>query len=346
MTESSASPTEPAPGPSSTSLGRRPVGASLEPALPGSTDDLALNEMLQILDAASTLRKERTKASLALEDHETKRMLRDRLLEAARVSGDRVTDAEVEAAIERYYATLHAFEPAEAGLERWLAHLYIRRGRIVAIGGGVLVWLGLVWWLFLSGSGPFSSSGRESRALRSAMESIESNHSELTALAIDPGVDAQLDQTLRRARDLEQARSVNELKELDAELDKLGQQLRREFRLLVVSESGELSGVIRDFDGELSGHYLIVEAEGPDGKPVRLPVRSAEFDRVRVVARWGEWVPEAVYNRILADKRADGIVDERLVAEKERGRLELQIRLLGADGAPVELRRQITEWDE
>lgn len=302
--------------------------------------------MLQILDAASTLRKERTKASLALEGHETKRMLRDRLLEAARVSGDRVTEAEVEAAIERYYATLHAFEPAEAGWELWLAKLYIRRGRIVAIGGGIVVWLGLIWWLFLSGSGPFSSSGREARALSSAMESIESGHTELTALAIDPGVDAQLDQSLRRARELEQARDVDELKRLEAEMNELGQQLKREFRLLVVSEPGERSGVIRDFDGELSGHYLIVEAEGPDGKPVRLPVRSAEFDRVRVVSRWGEWVPEAVFDRVSADKRADGIVDERLVAEKERGRLELQVRLLGADGAPVELRRQITEWDQ
>lgn len=314
--------------------------------MPGSTDDLALNEMLQILDAASTLRKERTKASLALEDHETKRMLRDRLLEAARVSGDRVTDAEVEAAIERYYATLHAFEPAETGWATWVAHLYIRRGRIAAIGGGILVWVGLVWWLFLSGSGPFSSSGREARALRSAMESVVSSHTELTALAIDPGVDAQLDQTLRRARELEEARSVDELQQLEADLNELGQQLRREFRLMVVSEPGEFSAVIRDFDGELSGHYLIVEAEGPDGKPVRLPVRSAEFDRVRIVSRWGEWVPEAVYDRILADKRADGIVDERLVAEKERGRLELQVRLLGADGTPVELRRQITEWDK
>ena len=342
MPEPPASPTDTAHGARSAP----PAGRSFEAPLPGSKDDLALGEMLKILDAASTLRKERTKASLALEDRETKRLLRERLLEAARVSGDRVSDAEVDAAIERYYASLHAFEPAESGLARTLAHLYVRRGRIAAITGGVLVWGGLVWWLFLSGIGPFSKAGRERRALNAAIETVEREHAELTALALDPALDSRFDADLVQARELLKARDVEELERIAESFEDMGEELRREYRLVVVSEPNEYSVVVRDFDDELSGHYLIVDAVGPDGKPVRMPIRSAEKDRTRVVSRWGEWVPEAVYQRIAADKRADGIVDERLVAEKVRGQLDVEVRMTGADGAPIELRRQITEWDD
>lgn len=328
----SASPTDSAP----TDLGGE---VQLE-------SDLELNEMLKILDAASRLRKERTKATLALETDETKRLLRERLLEAARVSGERVDDAEVEAAIERYYGALHAFEPAEPGLERFLAGLYIRRRRITAIAGGIALWLGLMWWLFLSSSGPFSKSGRLERALGESMANIEASHAELTALAVDPSVDLQLNTDLSRARELSESGDVEELERLEKDMESLGQRLRLEYRVLVVSQPGKSSGVIRDFDQALSGHYLIVEAEGPGGKAVRLPVRSAETDRTRVVSTWGEWVPQAVYERVANDKRADGIVDDRLVAEKSRGRLELQVRLLDDAGAPIQLRRQITEWDD
>lgn len=322
------------------------IGSSLETPLPGQTEDLALGEMLKILDAAGALRKERMRASLALEEEETRRLLRERLMEAARVSGDRVSPAEVDAAIERYYATLHAFEPAPRGWQRTLAHLYIRRGRIAAIGGGLLIWATLVWWLFLSGIGPFSKAGRQRRALDAALESIEESREELTALAVEPDVDRLVEERWLRAQELREAGQVEQLQVLEVELDELGAELRLDYSLRIVSEPGKRSGVRQDFNDQLSGHYLIVEALDDDGNPVRLPVRDAEDDRVRVVSRWGELVPEAVYDRVAEDKRADGIVDERLVAEKERGHRSPRVVLLGTDGSPIELTRQITEWDD
>ena len=313
-------------------------------------EDLELEEMLEILDAATTLRKERERAHLALEVDETRRLLRERLLETAKVTGERISEAEVDAAIERYFTTLHAHEPPERGLQTALAHLYIRRGRVGAVLGGLTLWVGAIWWLFLSSLGPFSAEGRAARALAKAMEPIEAAHDELPAIALDPAVDALIEQRWDQALELRETGQTSGLESIAEELESLREELLEEYTAYVVSEPGERSGVIRDYTDDTgtvaAGTYLILEALDADDRPVRRRIRDAEKGSSRLVSRWGELVPEEVYARIEADKRADGIVDERLFGEKQRGQRTLDVRMLGTDGLPVPVRRQITEWDD
>ncbi|MEM8866512.1 MAG: DUF6384 family protein [Planctomycetota bacterium] len=112
------------------------------------SEDLTIAEMTRIMDVAQALRRERTIAARELSQNETKRMLRQQLIETARVTGDPVTEAEIDAAIEHYFDTLHEFEPPEASLETFLAYLYVMRGEILAwtafLGGGAAV----LWTLF------------------------------------------------------------------------------------------------------------------------------------------------------------------------------------------------------
>ncbi len=97
--------------------------------------------------------------------------------------------------------------------------------------------------------------------------------------------------------------------------------LEQNYELRIVSQPNEQSGVWRHPDGRRSArnYYIIVDAVGPDGRPVRLPVTSEEDQRTRRVSRFGVRVPEAVYEQVKADKLDNGIVDRVEFGRKRRG---------------------------
>ena len=108
---------------------------------------LSLEQTLRIMDVATTLRKEQAVVEQQLNIEETKAMLRKRLLDAAIVTGEKLTKEQVDIAIEHYYDKLHVFEEPEWSLELVMAHMYVMRNKIigwtVAIGAaaGILTWL-------------------------------------------------------------------------------------------------------------------------------------------------------------------------------------------------------------
>jgi len=110
------------------------------------TQQLTIEETLRIMDVATTLRKEQALVEQQLNIEDTKAMLRQRLLEAAQVTGERLTEEQVNIAIEHYYDKLHVYEKPKWSLELALAHLYVARGTIirwtVAIGAaaGAYAW--------------------------------------------------------------------------------------------------------------------------------------------------------------------------------------------------------------
>ena len=91
------------------------------------TEPLSLAETMRIMDVASVLRRERELAETALSADQIQTQLRQQLLAAAELTGERVTSAEIDAAIGHYYDNLHAFREPPRNLSWVLAHLYIRR---------------------------------------------------------------------------------------------------------------------------------------------------------------------------------------------------------------------------
>jgi hypothetical protein len=108
---------------------------------------LTLQQTLRIMDVATTLRKEQAIVEQQLNLEETKAMLRQRLLDAAKITGEVLTVEQVDIAIEHYYDKLHVFEEPQWSLELAMAHLYVMRNKIIgwsiAIGAtaGILTWL-------------------------------------------------------------------------------------------------------------------------------------------------------------------------------------------------------------
>ena len=63
-----------------------------------------------------------------------------------------------------------------------------------------------------------------------------------------------------------------------------------------------------------------------------------------LVTMWGEEVELDVFERIVADKQKDGVVDETVVAKKVRGIMSEEFVLDGGRGRPIPKGRRVTKW--
>lgn len=85
----------------------------------------------------------------------------------------------------------------------------------------------------------------------------------------------------------------------------------------VVDRAGVKSGVERNYNPSGGkSWYLITEALDSAGKPVAVPVTSVETGAQRFATTFGIRVAQAEYDRVKADKLADGHVDDKLIGRK------------------------------
>jgi len=121
----------------------------------GAQADLSLQEMLRVMDVARELRKDRVTAEQALARDTVRAELREKLLRTAQLSGDRVTAAEIDVAIETYFSNRHQYQPPAFSLSLLFAHGWIRRAKIIAIIVACLLISAVVWGLCFSAFAPF-----------------------------------------------------------------------------------------------------------------------------------------------------------------------------------------------
>ena len=103
------------------------------------------------MDVAREMRQQRETAEEMFRRDDLRRGLREKLMRTAQMSGDNVTEAEIDAAIEQYMATLHTYQDPEPGLKNFLAHCWIWRHRILAgatAAAAIVVATGGLWFLF------------------------------------------------------------------------------------------------------------------------------------------------------------------------------------------------------
>lgn len=313
--------------------------------------DLSLSEMLHVLDVARTLRRDQEIVESELNKEKLLASLRERLLAAAAAAGDNVTEAEVDAAIAIYFDSLHQYADPPLSLSLVLAHAYVLRKQIF-MGLGVAAGAILLGWLFFwSPSAPYSSESlqrrtaeQQAQAVESAIETYARRLAASRSIAEQPSAIEQLDRFSREGDAAQATRNVTELERLTSAITALESRLREAYEVRIIADSDRMSGVIRDFEDRLSGYYLVVEAHAPDGRLLPIEITNRETQQKQRVSVWGELVPEAVFERIRADKQTDGVLDETLFAVKRIGWLDLDVVLPDDDGRPLERQGQITEW--
>ena len=108
--------------------------------------DLTLVETLRVLEVARGLRLEREVAEVALARDEIRSLMRKRLMDAAVITGDRITESDVDAAIEQYFATQHTYQDPPMTFSVLLAHLWVRRLSLSLIVGLIIfAWTVFAW---------------------------------------------------------------------------------------------------------------------------------------------------------------------------------------------------------
>ncbi len=322
--------------------------------------------MLRIMDVASALRRERETAEAVLDVASAKTKLRERLLATAAAAGEPVTAAEVDAAIEQYFRQQHEYQDPKAGWGTFWARAWVMRRGLFAAGSvlavamvGIFVVLQVTTNSFatpkplpkvVSGSAPAPRQIPEpapSPAVDEwpqAWEQFQRDTAAAQGLAADAEAKLQVQKVLDRATAMQAAKSLSQLRKAAAELATLVVRLEEEYTVTIVSRPGEKSGVDRfDNRGRVSGYYLIVEAVTPDGRILPRRIQNAENQSTTTVTKWGELVSEAVWNRVVADKQADGIIDNARFAQKERGAYTEKM-VMQDGGQPLQRGRQITQW--
>ena len=114
--------------------------------LPGQ--NLTLAETLRVMDVAREMRDQRQRAEEMFRRDEIRVALREKLVRTARMSGDDVTEAEIDAAIDQYLETLYTYSDPEPGFQRFLAHVWVWRQRILWSAAGLAAAAGGLWYFF------------------------------------------------------------------------------------------------------------------------------------------------------------------------------------------------------
>lgn len=104
-----------------------------------------------MMDVARELRERRETAEEMFRRDDLRRSLRDKLVRTAQMSGDKVTEAEIDAAIDQYFESVHTYSDPEPGFKRFLAHCWVWRGRILAGVAAVASVAAAGGWWFLLG---------------------------------------------------------------------------------------------------------------------------------------------------------------------------------------------------
>jgi Family of unknown function (DUF6384) len=318
------------------------------PTAPSTDTQLSLHEMLQIMDVARAIREEQLTVDQQFQIEETRAKIRERLIASAQVAGDTVTAAEVDTAIQLYFDNLHLYRDPPWGFQRVLAELYVWRVTVMSLLAAVgAIGFG-VWLAFFSPSMPWSPQSRATQAMHQAEQEARSVLDRLTVLTKDEAASHAVDEATKEFHAVEATRNVAAIQQSKQRLTELLATLEEQYELQIVTGEGRDSAVTEQWEaggpGALS-YYVIVEARAQDGRILSKTIKSAETGASKTVTQWGEQVPKEVYDRLRADKRSDGVLNETRFGEKTRGSLSERVFLPGPDGQPLQRGMQITDWD-
>jgi len=90
--------------------------------------DLKLDEFLMMVDVATTIRQKQEEVTEQLNINEVRDKLKRRLQETAQVSGEKLTDFQIESAINNYLDGLYSFQEPQRDFGTKVAELYVERG--------------------------------------------------------------------------------------------------------------------------------------------------------------------------------------------------------------------------
>ena len=301
-----------------------------------------LNEVMLAMDVVDTLRHRQDLALRELDGVAREQQLIDRLRDIYHQQGIEVPDHILKEGVAALAESRFVYDPPKPGLGTTLARLYVGRKRWGKPVGAALLALLVLGFGYFGVYGPWQASQAE----QARIELAETLPAQMDALYQTIFEETKVQQAVVQAEDL-RTRGKALASEGDragaedviARLTALRDQLRQEYTLRVVNRSGVDSGfwTFPEINTAATNYYIVVEAIGPDGQALSLPITNEENGQTETVDIWGVRVPEQVYNAVAADKRDDGIIQANEVGRKSDGFLDVEYLLPVMGGA-------VTRW--
>ncbi|MGW8194130.1 MAG: DUF6384 family protein [Desulforhopalus sp.] len=292
----------------------------------------SLDDVMMAMDVVDTLRHRSRLVEKELGAEDRDEELKEKLRKIYAAQGIDVPDHVLEEGVKALRDGRFTYQPPPESLKVKLARLYVRRGR----WGKWL--LGSLALLAVAIAGYYFMVIAPSANLP---DKVATMHKEVRQAAkIDESQGrSEADELFNAARAALDKGDTAKAEKLLASMAALKEQLQSSYTLQIVVKPQEKTGIWRipDVNSNARNYYIIVEAIGADGNPVKVPVRSEETGRTEMVSTWGLRVDEKVFNRIARDKQDDGIVQDREFGIKKSGYLDPEYRIPTTGAA-------ITSW--
>ena len=309
-----------------------PPAAAAEAARP-KLDDVMLS-----MDVVDTLRHQESLVTRELDEDQREAELIDRLRAIYRNQGIDVPDRILQEGVTALKESRFVYTPPPASMATRLAGLWVRRGRIGTAAAALVGLVGVAWiahaaliiW-------PRERAHKLDRIEISETlpKALDAARADIKAMSQDPAADRQADQLVAEASASLGHGDTATAKQDIAELGRLRDKLRQAYQLLIVTRPGVPSGVFRvpGRNPSARNYYLVVEAIGADNQPLPMAIKSEEDGSTKTVTQWGVRVTPEAYEAVRRDKMDDGIIRNRKVGEKRRGRLDVDYRMAVLGGA-------------
>ena len=301
-----------------------------------------LDDVMLAMDVVDTLRHNQNLVTRELSESDREKQLIDRLREIYRQQGIEVPDQILKEGVAALAESRFVYTPPKPGLGTSLARLYVSRKRWLPLVLTVLVIAGVGLGGYYFAFKPLQQ-GQIDAERRELQETLPAR---MDALYQSIFEETKVQQAANEADALRQRGKAfaTEGNRASAELaitqlTALRDKLRLEYDLRIVNRGDVRSGFWRipDNNTEAKNYYIAVEALGPNGQTLSLPILSEETGKTQTVAMWGLRVPESVYRQVESDKLDDGIIQGNMVGIKQFGYLEPVYTVPVSGGA-------VTEW--
>ncbi len=312
---------------------------SVSTALP---DGPKLDELMLAMDVVDTLRHDQRLVERELAADERDEVLIERLRQIYKQQGIDVSQRALEEGVRALREQRFSYKPPKRSFKRSLALAWIERARIAKVFLGVVAMLAATALIYrITVSMPREAA--EETALREIHEilpaALTSNYNEIIKEARVERATSLAKRMLEDGQSALGRGDIGAARRAKDDMVALLDELRLEFTLRVVNRPGEASGVWRRpaINSQARNYYLIVEATDGGGHILPRSVSNEETGLTSKVAKWGVRVSSDVFQSVLADKMDDGVIQQNLVGQKRRGRLEIEYVVPVLGGA-------ITKW--
>jgi hypothetical protein len=289
-----------------------------------------LDEVMLAMDVVDTLRHHEKLVARELDSDTRDEELKEKLRRIYRTQGIEVPDHVLEEGVQALREDRFSYRAPKKSFGNRLAQIYVTRDRWGKwfIGMVAVCLLALVAYQLMV-AGPRSAMPDK---IRSSYQAVWHDAKSEKARNVVKRINAQAETAVQDGNQKEMEKAL-------ASFDQLKQLLDQEYTLRIVARPGEPSGVWRvpDLNTNARNYYLIVEPVAAGGEILQVPVMSEETDKQTMVSKWGIRVEENVFQRIAADKKDDGIIQNNTLGTKKKGYLDPSYVIPISGGA-------ITSW--